>query len=162
MYTPDTWYKTQEDITSPVNIGNPDEHTIKEFATIIKTLVNSSSKIVNLPPTEDDPQRRRPDISKAKTSFNWEPRMPLDLGKQNKCSLSDCEFFLESLCVITMRNKCLPCNFERLWRTNLRIVYPPISQNKLWFLGLQKTIDYFKNELAQEENNSPNIYLPEV
>merc|ERR1712223_165264 len=38
------------DITSPVNVGNPDEHTIKEFATIIKDLTNSESKVVNLPP----------------------------------------------------------------------------------------------------------------
>ena len=37
---------------------------------------------MNLPPTEDDPQRRRPDISKAKAGFGWEPRMPLDKGKR--------------------------------------------------------------------------------
>lgn len=95
------------DVTLPVNVGNPDEHTIKEFATIIKDLTNSQSKVVNLPPTEDDPQRRRPDISRAKKEFDWEPKMGLTEG-------------------------------------------------------LKKTIDYFKNELAQEENNSPNIYLPEV
>ena len=68
------------DISSPVNIGNPDEHTISEFATIIKRMVKSSSKIVNLPPTEDDPHRRKPDISKAKNGFGWRPTMPLDKG----------------------------------------------------------------------------------
>ena len=69
------------DVTLPVNVGNPDEHTIKEFATIIKDLTNSQSKVVNLPPTEDDPQRRRPDISRAKKEFDWEPKMGLTEGK---------------------------------------------------------------------------------
>ena len=64
-----------------MNVGNPDEHTIKEFATIIKDLTNSQSKVVNLPPTEDDPQRRRPDISRAKKEFDWEPKMGLTEGK---------------------------------------------------------------------------------
>ena len=67
-------------MTLPVNVGNPDEHTIKEFATIIKDLTNSQSKVVNLPPTEDDPQRRRPDISRAKKEFDWEPKMGLTEG----------------------------------------------------------------------------------
>ena len=70
-------------MTLPVNVGNPDEHTIKEFATIIKDLTNSHSKVVNLPPTEDDPQRRRPDISRAKKEFDWEPRMGLTEGKSS-------------------------------------------------------------------------------
>ena len=70
-------------MTLPVNVGNPDEHTIKEFATIIKDLTNSQSKVVNLPPTEDDPQRRRPDISRAKKEFDWEPRMGLTEGKNS-------------------------------------------------------------------------------
>lgn len=74
-------------MTLPVNVGNPDEHTIKEFATIIKDLTNSQSKVVNLPPTEDDPQRRRPDISRAKKEFDWEPRMGLTEGKNFTNSL---------------------------------------------------------------------------
>ena len=74
-------------MTLPVNVGNPDEHTIKEFATIIKDLTNSQSKVVNLPPTEDDPQRRRPDISRAKKEFDWEPRMGLTEGKNFTRSL---------------------------------------------------------------------------
>lgn len=74
-------------MTLPVNVGNPDEHTIKEFATIIKDLTNSQSKVVNLPPTEDDPQRRRPDISRAKKEFDWEPRMGLTEGKNFTSSL---------------------------------------------------------------------------
>ena len=76
-------------MTLPVNVGNPDEHTIKEFATIIKDLTNSQSKVVNLPPTEDDPQRRRPDISRAKKEFDWEPRMGLTEGKNSTGFIHD-------------------------------------------------------------------------
>ena len=68
------------EVSSPVNIGNPDEHTIVEFATIIKKMVNSDSKIVHLPANEDDPHRRKPDITKAFNSFGWIPKMPLDKG----------------------------------------------------------------------------------
>ncbi|KAJ8967355.1 hypothetical protein NQ314_002941, partial [Rhamnusium bicolor] len=52
--------------TQPVNLGNPVEHTITEFATIIKTLVGGHSKIIHVSEVEDDPQRRRPDITRAK------------------------------------------------------------------------------------------------
>ena len=82
-------FKQILDVTLPVNVGNPDEHTIKEFATIIKDLTNSQSKVVNLPPTEDDPQRRRPDISRAKKEFDWEPRMGLTEGKNSTGFIHD-------------------------------------------------------------------------
>jgi len=53
--------------TMPVNLGNPTEHTINEFAQIIKSLVSGSNSSVRyLPAVEDDPQQRRPDISRAK------------------------------------------------------------------------------------------------
>jgi len=68
------------DYSQPVNIGNPDEHSIATFATIIRDMVGSNSKIVNLAPVEDDPQRRRPDISLAKKVLNWEPVVPLQRG----------------------------------------------------------------------------------
>ena len=64
----------------PVNIGNPEEHSIATFATIIKEMVGGSSEIVNLAPVEDDPQRRRPDITLAKEVLNWEPVVPLEKG----------------------------------------------------------------------------------
>ena len=51
-----------------------------EFARIIKDLVGGSSKIIELAAVEDDPQRRRPDISRAKKYLNWEPKVPLDEG----------------------------------------------------------------------------------
>jgi len=68
--------------TGPVNLGNPSEHTIKEFATLIKDQVGSSSQIVHKSAVEDDPQRRRPDISLAKKVLDWEPRVTLKQGLQ--------------------------------------------------------------------------------
>ena len=64
----------------PVNIGNPEEHSIATFATIIREMVGGNSEIVNLAPVEDDPQRRRPDITLAKEVLNWEPVVPLEKG----------------------------------------------------------------------------------
>lgn len=64
-----------------VNIGSPDEHTVLEYATLVKKLVNSSSEIIfseKLP--EDDPLKRRADISKAKDLLGWEPKVPLEEG----------------------------------------------------------------------------------
>lgn len=91
--------------TQPVNIGNPVEHTIEgkqlprlqinempwnqfyfiffdsEFAVIIRDLVGGKmSKIETMPAVEDDPQRRKPDIARAKKYLNWEPRIPLKIG----------------------------------------------------------------------------------
>ena len=68
------------DYSQPVNIGNPEEHSISTFATIIRDMVGGNSKIVNLAPVEDDPQRRRPDITLAKKILNWEPVVPLERG----------------------------------------------------------------------------------
>ncbi|MHB1004881.1 MAG: UDP-glucuronic acid decarboxylase family protein [Chloroflexota bacterium] len=60
------------------NLGNPEEHTVLEFAEIIKRAANSASPIVfTAPISEDDPSRRRPDISRARAQLGWEPRVPL-------------------------------------------------------------------------------------
>jgi UDP-glucuronate decarboxylase len=69
-----------ENFTGPVNIGNPEEFTIKEFAQKIIKLTGSKSKIVykNLP--LDDPARRRPDISLAKKKLKWQPKISTDEG----------------------------------------------------------------------------------
>ncbi|XP_054471026.1 UDP-glucuronic acid decarboxylase 1 isoform X2 [Anoplopoma fimbria] len=67
-------------ISSPVNLGNPEEHTILEFALLIKSLVVSRSQIQFLPEAQDDPQRRKPDIRKAKMMLGWEPVVPLEEG----------------------------------------------------------------------------------
>ena len=64
----------------PVNLGNPNEMTIGEFAEQIRRLTGSASPIVNRELPEDDPKQRQPDISKARRLFGWEPRVPLEEG----------------------------------------------------------------------------------
>jgi dTDP-glucose 4,6-dehydratase len=64
----------------PVNLGNPNEMTIREFAEKIRFITGSSSPIVSLPLPEDDPRQRQPDISKARRLLGWEPRVSLDEG----------------------------------------------------------------------------------
>ncbi|KAH7728028.1 CRE-SQV-1 protein [Aphelenchoides avenae] len=66
--------------TLPVNIGNPEEHTISDFATIIRDLVGSGSEIINLAKQEDDPQQRRPDISRAAEILGWKPKVTMRDG----------------------------------------------------------------------------------
>jgi len=68
--------------TQPVNIGNPDEHSILTFANKIRDLVgeDDKSEIIHLDPVEDDPRRRRPDISRARKELNWEPKVTLEKG----------------------------------------------------------------------------------
>ena len=68
------------DYSRPVNIGNPEEHSIATFASMIREMVGGNSEIVNLAAVEDDPQRRRPDITLAKKVLNWEPVVPLQEG----------------------------------------------------------------------------------
>jgi len=58
----------------PVNVGNPDEITIKQFAEEILRLTGSASKIIYKPLPKDDPKQRQPDISTAKEVLNWSPR----------------------------------------------------------------------------------------
>ena len=70
----------QSDERYPVNLGNPDEMTISEFAAQIRRLTGSSSPIVQRPLPEDDPKQRRPDICKARRLLGWEPRVPLEEG----------------------------------------------------------------------------------
>ncbi|KAG0718340.1 UDP-glucuronic acid decarboxylase 1 [Chionoecetes opilio] len=64
----------------PVNLGNPDEHTIEEFASIIHTMVGGKSHIIHKDAMEDDPQRRKPDITRANNILGWQPLVPLQQG----------------------------------------------------------------------------------
>ncbi len=68
------------DYTLPMNIGNPEEHTILEFAKIILKLTGSNSKIIFKQLPIDDPKQRRPDITKAKNILYWEPEILLEHG----------------------------------------------------------------------------------
>ncbi|MDF1594331.1 MAG: SDR family oxidoreductase [Desulfobacterales bacterium] len=71
-----------DDITGPVNIGNPDEFTMLELAQKIIQLTGSKSKIVFQPLPQDDPKQRRPDITLAKKQLEWKPRVKLEAGLQ--------------------------------------------------------------------------------
>ncbi len=68
------------------NLGNPDEHTIIELAELIKEMTGSSSRIVHRPLPQDDPRRRRPDITKAREKLGWEPRITLKEGLKETIS----------------------------------------------------------------------------
>ncbi len=68
------------EVVEPVNIGNPDELTIRQLAERIIAVTGSKSPIVYQPLPEDDPKVRRPDITRARSLLGWEPRVPLDLG----------------------------------------------------------------------------------
>ena len=66
----------------PVNIGNPNEITILELASVINNILDNSTEIIIKPASRlgDDPQRRRPDITRAKEILKWEPKIQLDEG----------------------------------------------------------------------------------
>ncbi|MHA8078876.1 UDP-glucuronic acid decarboxylase family protein [Aquirufa antheringensis] len=63
------------DYAQPVNIGNPDEITIKEFGEEIIKLTGTSQKLISLPLPTDDPKQRKPDITKARSILGWEPKV---------------------------------------------------------------------------------------
>lgn len=64
----------------PINLGNPGEYTILELAQAVQKMINPDAEIIFKPLPEDDPRRRRPDITKAKTLLGWEPTVPLQEG----------------------------------------------------------------------------------
>ena len=71
---------TAPTIIGPVNLGNPDEFTIRELAELVIELTGSKSKIVERPLPVDDPTRRQPDITLAKKHLEWEPKVKLREG----------------------------------------------------------------------------------
>lgn len=71
---------SSDDFTGPVNLGNPTEVSILELAEKIRELTSSKSNIVFRPLPSDDPRRRRPDITLAKTKLGWQPTTPLEDG----------------------------------------------------------------------------------
>ena len=66
--------------TGPVNLGNPDEYTILDFAKKIKEFTGTKAKIVFKPIPQDDPMQRRPDITLAREKLDWEPKISLNEG----------------------------------------------------------------------------------
>ena len=72
--------ETPDDVTGPVNLGNPHEIAIADIARRILALTGSKSELRFLPLPEDDPRQRQPDIGLARKVLRWEPATPLDLG----------------------------------------------------------------------------------
>jgi nucleoside-diphosphate-sugar epimerase len=70
----------RSDEVRPVNIGNPVEYTVREVAELVLELSRSSSALVGKPLPQDDPRRRCPDITRARESLGWEPRVPAREG----------------------------------------------------------------------------------
>lgn len=71
---------TADPITGPINLGNPNEFTIKQLAERVIELTGSSSKLVFKPLPQDDPKQRQPNISLAKQNLNWAPTIQLEEG----------------------------------------------------------------------------------
>lgn len=70
----------RSDEARPVNLGNPEERSVLEIAELVSRLAGGEGRIVHLPPPEDDPRRRSPDISRARASLGWEPVVDLEEG----------------------------------------------------------------------------------
>jgi dTDP-glucose 4,6-dehydratase len=68
------------DYAQPVNIGNPDEISLKDFAEEIISLTGTTQKIIYKPLPVDDPKQRRPDISRAREVLGWEPKVKRSEG----------------------------------------------------------------------------------
>ncbi len=77
----------------PVNLGNPHEMTIRDFAEAIRKLTGAQSNLVYRPLPQDDPRQRQPDISKARRLLNWEPQIPFEEGLRRTY-----DYFLGSEC----------------------------------------------------------------
>jgi UDP-glucuronate decarboxylase len=71
---------TKDQVTGPINIGNPGEFSMLELAGTIIEMTSSRSRIVHRPLPENDPRQRRPDISRAQELLSWKPRTPLKEG----------------------------------------------------------------------------------
>jgi UDP-glucuronate decarboxylase len=71
---------TGDDVTGPINVGNPTEFTIRQLAEAVIEMTGSRSKLVFLPLPQDDPMQRRPDITLAREKLGWEPTVPLQQG----------------------------------------------------------------------------------
>jgi UDP-glucuronate decarboxylase len=78
-----------DDVTGPINIGNPGEFTIRQLAEEVIALTGSQSKLVFLPLPQDDPKQRQPNIDKAREILSWEPTVPLRDGLSRTISYFD-------------------------------------------------------------------------
>ncbi len=93
---------TDDSFTGPVNIGNPSEFTIKQLAEKVIEMTNSSSKLVYKELPSDDPTQRRPDITLAKETMGWEPKVALEDGLKSTIEYFDSLLSDESATVSQM------------------------------------------------------------
>jgi UDP-glucuronate decarboxylase len=75
-----TLMESHESVTGPINLGNPQEVTVRELADKVIALTGSASRIVHMELPQDDPRRRRPDISRARLLLGWEPSTAVEDG----------------------------------------------------------------------------------
>jgi UDP-glucuronate decarboxylase len=80
---------TPDEVTGPINLGNPGEFTMLELAEMVIAITGSGSRIVHKPLPSDDPTRRRPDITRAKETLGWEPTVPLRMGIERTIAFFD-------------------------------------------------------------------------
>ena len=80
---------TGDDVTGPINLGNPGEFTIRQLAEKVIALTGSKSKLEYRPLPQDDPQQRQPNIEKAKAVLGWEPTIALDEGLKKTIAYFD-------------------------------------------------------------------------
>jgi UDP-glucuronate decarboxylase len=78
-----------DDVTGPINLGNPVETTVGELAEKIIAMTGSRSRIERQPLPVDDPVQRCPDISRARNLLSWEPRVPLETGLERTIAFFD-------------------------------------------------------------------------
>ncbi|MFG0417575.1 UDP-glucuronic acid decarboxylase family protein [Pseudomonas sp. zjy_8] len=88
---------TPDEVTGPINLGNPGEFTMLQLAERVLALTGSSSKLVFRPLPQDDPKQRQPDITQAKAVLDWQPTIALDNGLEKTISYFDALLKEESL-----------------------------------------------------------------
>jgi UDP-glucuronate decarboxylase len=99
--------ETPSDVTGPINIGNPQEFTIRELAELIIKLTGTKSKLRFEPLPSDDPRQRRPDISEAKSTLKWEPKTQLLEGLTKTIAYFENILRKEVLTPVHASNFCL-------------------------------------------------------
>ena len=81
--------QTTDEVTGPINLGNPIEFSIAELAEKVIEMTGSRSVIKKMPLPQDDPKQRRPDIDMARETLNWEPKLSLDEGLRHTIEYFD-------------------------------------------------------------------------
>ena len=81
--------ETPDDVTGPINLGNPVEFTIRQLAEQVIALTGSKSTMEFRPLPADDPKQRQPDIGRARKTLGWEPKVPLEEGLKKTIAYFD-------------------------------------------------------------------------